>query len=85
MLRPGIGVVAMCLWVNVAAVRADEVPARPVGYGIAAGAFLSSFIGGDSGPETPLSDTAYSDTFQTGGGARVEGYRDFGAGWRAQI
>jgi len=85
MLRPGIGAITLCVSLHAPSVWADEVPVRPSGYGVAAVAFLSSFIGGESGPETPLSDTAYSDTFQTGGGARVEGYRDFGSGWRAQV
>jgi hypothetical protein len=84
-LRSGIRIVALCASFHAASVWADEVPTQPPAYGIAAGAFLSRFIGGDSGPETPLSDTAYGDTFQTGGGARIEGYRDFGSGWRGQI
>ena len=54
-------------------------------YGFAAGAFASSFIGGDSGPVTPLSETVYSDTFSTGFGLRLEAYRDFDSGWRGQV
>jgi len=54
-------------------------------YGFAAGAFASSFIGGDSGPVTPLSETLYSDTFGTGFGLRLEAYRDFDSGWRGQV
>ena len=54
-------------------------------YGFAAGAFASSFIGGDSGPVTPLSETRYSDTFNTGFGLRLEAYRDFQSGWRGQV
>ena len=54
-------------------------------YGIAAGGFASSFIGGDSGPVTPLSDTRYSDTFGTGFGLRLEAFRIYDSGWRAQV
>jgi hypothetical protein len=54
-------------------------------YGFAAGGFVSQFIGGDSGPVTPLSETQYPDTFSTGGGLRLETYRNYDSGWRAQI
>lgn len=84
-MRSRICLAMLCLPFHAVSVLADTGATPGPAYGIAAGAFLSSFIGGESGPETPFSDTAYSDTFQTGGGARVEGYRDFGSGWRAQI
>jgi hypothetical protein len=60
---------------------ADE-PAR---YGFGAGGFMSSFIGGDSGPVTPVSETRYPDTFGTGYGLRLEGYRNHGGGLRSQL
>jgi hypothetical protein len=54
-------------------------------YGIAAGAFVSQFIGGMSGPETPLSATRYYDTFDTGAGLRLEVFREFPEAWRGQL
>jgi hypothetical protein len=84
-VRPAVRLVIVLMSFHPASVWADETSGTEPGYGVAAGAFLSKFIGGDSGPETPLSDTAYGDTFQNGGGVRVEGYRDFGSGWRAQV
>jgi hypothetical protein len=54
-------------------------------YGLSVGAFASQFVGGDSGPVTPLSDTRYSDTFGTGFGLRLEAYRNFDSGWRGQV
>jgi hypothetical protein len=54
-------------------------------YGFTAGAFVSQFIGGDSGPVTPLSETQYPDTFSSGGGLRLEAYQNYESGWRGQI
>jgi hypothetical protein len=66
-------------------VWADDIPPQESKYGISAGAFLSSMIGCCSGPETPLSETAYSDTFETGGGVRIEVYRNYSRAWRGQV
>ena len=57
-----------CLLAALAALPAvaGDAPSPASRYGFAAGGFASSFIGGDSGPVTPLSDTRYSDTFGTG-------------------
>lgn len=65
---------------------ASQVPAEnpPAQYGVAVGGFVSSFVGGMSGPSTLVSDTRYGDTFGTGGGARFEVYRKSAAGWRGQ-
>lgn len=52
--------------------------------GFAVSVFGSRFIGGDSGPTTPVSDTSYGDTFDTGLGMRAEVHKDFGSGWRGQ-
>jgi hypothetical protein len=54
----------LCALLAAAPLQAEDV--GPSRYGFAGGAFASSFIGGDSGPTTPLSDTRYSDTFGTG-------------------
>ena len=43
-------------------------------WGIGAGIAIVPFIGGMSGPETPLSPTRYEDTFDVGYGLRLEGY-----------
>jgi len=72
---------ALCATLASAPALADE-PAR---YGFGAGGFLSSFIGGDSGPVTPVSETRYSDTFGSGYGLRLEGYRNHRDGLRSQL
>ena len=46
-------------------------------WGIGAGTSVVPFIGGMSGPETPLSATRYYDTFDIGYGLRCEGYYDW--------
>lgn len=82
MLSAGVSFALFCT----VSAWADEVPPAAPRYGISIGAFVSTFSGGgQSGPQTPLSDTLYSDTFNTGGGFRIEGYKDFGAGWRGQV
>jgi hypothetical protein len=53
-------------------------------YGIGVGAFASRFVLGDAGPVTLVSETPYADTFSTGSGLRLEAYRNFAGGWRAQ-
>lgn len=76
-----------CLLAALAALPAvaGDAPSPASRYGFAAGGFASSFIGGDSGPVTPLSDTRYSDTFGTGFGLRLEAFRNYDSGWRAQL
>lgn len=77
---------ALCALLCTASAWADEIPPPTPKYGISIGAFVSTFFGeSQSGPQTPLSNTTYSDTFNTGGGFRIEGYRDFDAGWRGQV
>jgi len=66
-------------------VWADDIPSQERTYGISAGAFLSSMVSCCSGPETQLSETAYSDTFETGGGVRIEVYRNYSRAWRGQV
>ncbi len=66
------------------ALAADSTQAA-ADYGISAGIFASRFVGGESGPETPLSATNYDDTFKSGAGLRLELYRDFPTGWRGQV
>jgi hypothetical protein len=66
------------------ALAADEAPPASR-YGFAAGVFASQFIAGDAGPVTLVSETLYADTFDTGFGLRLEGYRNFDSGWRGQI
>jgi hypothetical protein len=73
----------LCALLAAAPLQAEDV--GPSRYGFAGGAFASSFIGGDSGPTTPLSDTRYSDTFGTGFGLRLEAFRNYDSGWRAQV
>lgn len=68
-----------------AALLAAPLQAADVAHGYAAGVFLSQFVGGDSGPVTPLSETTYADTFNTGLGLRLEAYRRYESGWRGQV
>jgi len=78
-------VVFVCAMLAAAPSQAQD-PTQPASrYGITAGAFASRFIGGDSGPVTPLSETLYSDTFSSGLGLRLEVYRNFDSGWRGQV
>jgi hypothetical protein len=50
-------------------------------YGIGAAVAIVSFSGGSqSGPQTPLSDTNYQDTFETGHGLRLEGFYEWTPG-----
>jgi len=47
-------------------------------YGISAAVAVVPFFGGSqSGPETPISDTNYQDTFETGYGWRLEGFYEW--------
>ncbi len=64
---------------------AEEAARSTPSYGVAVGGFVSQFVGGESGPETLLSDTGYNDTFDTGGGLRLEMFREFSEGMRGQI
>ena len=66
------------------ALAAEAAQSAP-SYGIGVGAFVSQFVGGESGPETFLSDTSYTDTFNTGGGLRFEVFREFSEGMRGQV
>jgi hypothetical protein len=78
--------IALFLCVLLAAPSFAQDAQRPAQRdGFAVGAFLSQFIGGDSGPVTLLSETMYPDTFSTGGGLRLEVYREFESGWRGQL
>jgi len=63
---------------------ADSGPSV-TGEGLHVGAFLSGFIAGDAGPVTLVSETGYADTFDAGGGLRLEWYRDYDNRWRAQV
>jgi len=77
--------VLLCALLAAAPALAEDGSQPASRYGFAAGAFVSQFIGGDSGPVTPLSETQYPDTFSTGGGLRLEAYRNYDSGWRGQI
>jgi hypothetical protein len=80
----GLFVFLFALLAAAPALAADEAPPAS-GYGFAAGVFASQFIAGDAGPVTLVSETLYSDTFDTGFGLRLEGYRNYGNGWRGQV
>lgn len=85
-VRLSVPLGVLCTLCCVSSAWADEVPPAASTYGISVGAFVSTFFGGgQSGPQTPVSDTLYSDTFETGGGFRIEGYRNFDSGWRGQV
>jgi hypothetical protein len=66
------------------AFAADE-PQAASRYGFTAGVLVSQFMVGDAGPVTLVSEMPYADTFGTGVGLRLEGYRDYDSGWRAQV
>jgi hypothetical protein len=51
-------------------------------YGISLALAVVPFVGGDSGPTTPISATDYKDTFDTGYGGRIEIFYDLVNGWR---
>lgn len=76
---------AVCSMVCAVLVGGPALAQAPSSYGFAAGAFLLQFVGGMSGPETPISATRYSDTFDTGAGVRLEAFRDLSDGWRGQV
>ena len=63
-----------------------QEPAAPKSpYGFAAGIFASSIIRGNAGPTTGFSEANYDDTFDTGAGLRLEGFREFTSDARGQI
>jgi hypothetical protein len=78
-------VVAFCALLGAAPAFAADESQTASRYGISAGVFAGQFVVGDSGPVTLLSETPYADTFGTGVGLRLEGYRNYGDGWRGQI
>ena len=51
-------------------------------YGVSFALAVLPFIGGDSGPTTPISATHYQDTFNTGYGGRIEIFYDRTDAWR---
>ena len=51
-------------------------------YGISFALAVLPFVGGDSGPTTPISETDYKDTFDTGYGGRIEIFYDWTEEWR---
>jgi hypothetical protein len=63
-----------------------QEPAAPKSpYGFAAGIFASSIFRGNAGPTTGFSEVNYGDTFDTGAGLRLEGFREFTSEARGQI
>ena len=51
-------------------------------YGMSAAVAIVPFYGGASGPTTPISETNYPDTFDTGIGTRLEIFYDWTPAWR---
>jgi hypothetical protein len=84
-LRSVVVLVVLGIFLQGGRVWADEVSSQEPKYGISAGAFLSSMVACCSGPETPLSRTTYSDTFDSGSGVRIEVYRNYSRVWRGQV
>lgn len=76
----------LCAALCATAIGADVPSPQASVYGVTIGGFLSRFFGeSQSGPETPLSNTRYQDTFETGGGFRLEGYRAVDPNLRLQV
>jgi len=77
---------ALLLTMSTSTFAADETPTGSTHkLGASLALALVPFIGGVSGPTTPLSDTYYSDTFDTGFGGRLELFYDWNANLRGQI
>ena len=65
---------------------AQGPPAASAGrFGLSLSAAVVPFLGGDSGPETPISQTNYYDTFDTGWGGRLEVFYDWTAMLRVHL
>lgn len=75
----------LCALVCAAPALAEQPAAPTPTYGWAAGVFAANIIRGNAGATTGLSEVNYYDTFDTGAGLRLEGFRNFSSEARGQI
>lgn len=75
----------LCMLVGVAPALAQDSSSPTRTYGFATGVFVSSILRGNSGSTTGFSESNYDDTFGTGAGLRLEGFRNFSSEARAHV